>query len=31
MISAWWIIPVLMVGAAIGFVAHSLCVTAQDN
>ena len=31
MISAWWLIPAVMVGAAIGFAAHAMLTVAKDN
>ena len=30
MISAWWLIPALMVGAVFGMLATALCVMASD-
>lgn len=31
MISAWWLLPAAMLGAAIGFFAHALCATAAKE
>jgi hypothetical protein len=31
MISAWWLIPAVMVGAVFGLLAEALCVMASEN